>query len=283
MSKTCFLWDPIEDNIVKEFDVAGNELAMYTAEPNEYGHLLSQSRAAASSYLHYDALGSTIALTGGAQQTSDTIAYSAFGLTTETSIPTALSFRYIGRHGYYFDGHEHLYAVRRRSFDETLIRWLSFDPLGGEYDAPNPYSYTHNRPVHFVDPAGLQAKTYLPGTAVCGGKPAGPVYIGGRGKFRSATVSSYVSDSIWESPFPRVGSDFRATWSPNSTAFIDAKGCCCCDKVGFVQIVAWDRGDYHWVTWRPGVASRGGFRRILNLTVAFGILIQAPLIRATTA
>jgi hypothetical protein len=29
MSKTCFLWDPIEDNIVKELDGVGSAISEY--------------------------------------------------------------------------------------------------------------------------------------------------------------------------------------------------------------------------------------------------------------
>ena len=39
-----FLWDPIEDNIVKEIDDSGITIADYTTEPYLYGDLISQHR-----------------------------------------------------------------------------------------------------------------------------------------------------------------------------------------------------------------------------------------------
>jgi YD repeat-containing protein len=57
------VWD--RENIVAEADNAGATVAAYTLAPAAYGHLVSQRRSGASSFHHYDALGSTAQLTGG--------------------------------------------------------------------------------------------------------------------------------------------------------------------------------------------------------------------------
>jgi hypothetical protein len=45
-----FLWDPVEDNIVKEINDSGNTIADYTTEPYLYGDLISQHRDGLSSF-----------------------------------------------------------------------------------------------------------------------------------------------------------------------------------------------------------------------------------------
>ena len=49
MARTYFLWDPVEDNIIEEFDEAGNTIADYTTEPYLYGDLISRHRDGQSS------------------------------------------------------------------------------------------------------------------------------------------------------------------------------------------------------------------------------------------
>jgi hypothetical protein len=83
VAKTCFFWDELEDNIVEEFDDAGSTIADYTTEPDHFGNVISQHRSGQSSFFHFDALGSTLAVTDEDQNVADTRAYSAFGETTE--------------------------------------------------------------------------------------------------------------------------------------------------------------------------------------------------------
>ena len=42
MTAVNYLWDPVEQNIVRELDDSGNIIAQYTTEPSLYGDLLSQ-------------------------------------------------------------------------------------------------------------------------------------------------------------------------------------------------------------------------------------------------
>lgn len=74
-----YLWDPIGDNIVREFDDDGNVIADYTYEPGLHGNLISQHRDGKSSFYHYDGQGNTLALTDENGDVTDRYAYSAFG------------------------------------------------------------------------------------------------------------------------------------------------------------------------------------------------------------
>ena len=52
--------------------------AEYTAEPGLYGNIISQNWGGVESQLHYDAQGSTLAVTDDNQSVTDTFAYTAF-------------------------------------------------------------------------------------------------------------------------------------------------------------------------------------------------------------
>src|SRR5690606_8881437 len=79
MAVTHYTWDPEFDCITKETDAAGAVTARYTQEPKLYGGLVSQHRSGASSFYHYDAIGTTRALTDSSQNVTDTAVYTAFG------------------------------------------------------------------------------------------------------------------------------------------------------------------------------------------------------------
>jgi RHS repeat-associated protein len=154
VAKTCFFWDELEDNIVEEFDDAGNTIADYTTEPNHFGNVISQHRSGQSGFFHYDALGSTLALTDDNQQVTDTRAYSAFGETTENSSGIVFPFQYVGRSGYYQQNAPEQYIVRRRAYNPVRAVWTSRDPLHSLLSSL--YHYCGNSPQTRVDPSGYE-------------------------------------------------------------------------------------------------------------------------------
>jgi RHS repeat-associated protein len=79
----------------------------------------------------------------------------AFGSVLVTSGATPNPFRYIGRAGYLYSTDLARYYVRERTYDPTLARWLSADPLG-DVDTPNRYVYVRSNPLKLIDPSGLQ-------------------------------------------------------------------------------------------------------------------------------
>ena len=74
MPEINFFWDPLSDNILQERDETGAVTAEYTAEPGLYGNIISQNRGGAESQFHYDAQGSTLAVTDDNQNVTDTFA-----------------------------------------------------------------------------------------------------------------------------------------------------------------------------------------------------------------
>jgi RHS repeat-associated protein len=154
VAKTYFFWDDLEDNIIEEYDEAGSTVADYTTEPDHFGNVISQRRDGQSRFFHYDALGSTLAVTDESQNVTDTRAYSAFGETTEQTGSTVFPFQYVGRQGYQTELALYWIYVRRRMLTPRLGRWLSRDPLGFQGSKWNLYVYAANRPTLLVDPSG---------------------------------------------------------------------------------------------------------------------------------
>jgi len=70
-------------------------------EGSRRANLVSQRRSGATSFHHYDALGSTRALTNAAQTVTDTRDYRAFGLTNTSGGSTINRFWWVGNLGYY--------------------------------------------------------------------------------------------------------------------------------------------------------------------------------------
>src|SRR5712675_180626 len=111
-----FVWDPVEDNIVKEIDDSGTAIADYTTEPYLYGDVISQKRDGVLRFYHHDGQGSTSSLTDSSGIVTDTYAYSAFGEVTERTGITPAPFQYCGKHGYYTCENVGSILVRRRPF-----------------------------------------------------------------------------------------------------------------------------------------------------------------------
>jgi RHS repeat-associated protein len=153
MPEINFFWDPLSDNILQERDETGAVTAEYTAEPGLYGNIISQNRGGVESQFHYDAQGSTLAVTDDNQNVTDTFAYTAFGEVTERTGTSEVPFQYIGQKGYYRD--DGSTYVRARRYSTTTIRWLSRDPLGTRRRSANVYSYVLNAPLAAIDPSGL--------------------------------------------------------------------------------------------------------------------------------
>ncbi len=188
-----YLWDPVEDNIVREFDDVGDVVADYTTEPDRFGSVIGQRSGGQSRFFHHDGLGSTLAVTDESENVTDTRSYAAFGETTQSSGSTVFPFHYIGRKGYYTDSATGECLVRRRAFEPQHGLWLSQDPmpsmvqLEGELDIlygnewidknvnsrlsnhvnvgrearfdalqqEHPYVYARNNPIRYTDPSGL--------------------------------------------------------------------------------------------------------------------------------
>ena len=129
-----------------ETDGSGVTQAVYTNEPVTYGSLVSQRRSSTTSWYHYDGLGSTRQLTDAGQNTTDTYLYDAWGNLLTSSGSSENPFRWVGQPGYYYDRDTGLYYVRARSYQPTVARWMSVDPIG-HVGGWNLFAYARNRVV----------------------------------------------------------------------------------------------------------------------------------------
>ena len=158
MPETNFFWDPLSDNILQERDESGAVTAEYTTEPGLYGNLISQNRGGVESQYHFDAIGSTLAVTDDTQHVTDTCAYSAFGEVTERTGGTEIPIQYVGQKQYYCDADTGEYGVRRRPLSARHARWHTVDPIGLAKGFRSVYVYARNNPITTFDPSGLDEK-----------------------------------------------------------------------------------------------------------------------------
>ncbi len=148
---TRHFWD--RHNIVWETDDVGTVEAEYTLAPQEYGDLVSQKRDTESSFYHFDALGSTSALSDDSETVTDSYFYKAFGEILASTGSTANPFQWVGQLGYYSDSSRSLYSLRSREYSSQSARFLSDDQSNTEQNQ-NRYAYAANNPAHNTEPAG---------------------------------------------------------------------------------------------------------------------------------
>jgi len=172
-STTEFLVDPNQAyaQVLGEY-TDGIEQVAYT-----YGDdLLSQEREGASSYYHYDALGSTRALTDAAGALTDSYAYKAFGEMEAQSGSTPNAYLFAGEQ---FEPMLSQYYLRDRFMACGQGRFLGLDRFRGKRRHPislHKYLYGNGNPVSYVDYSGrmsllekmvvVGATVYLVGTAI---------------------------------------------------------------------------------------------------------------------
>jgi RHS repeat-associated protein len=143
-----------------ETNGAGAMTAQY--DRDTFGNLLSRRDSAnVRHYFHFDALGSTTALTNASGTVSATMLYDAWG--NQRAITGS------GHGNYRFTGSERdattgLYHMGARFYDPAIGRWLSEDPVQDTHFEPatlNFYAYALNNPVLHTDPDG-KAVWFLP-------------------------------------------------------------------------------------------------------------------------
>ena len=177
MPTANYLWNPINDSVIAEFDDAGNTIAEYTTEPD--GRLISEYRDGVTYQHHYDAQGNTRALTNDQGEVTDTFAYTSNGELTERTGTTPTPFQFGGEHGYYTDETTGQIMARGRDYDPARARWLSVAPLppDGEPDVlyddnwlgrrlttlRQRYGYRGNNPLRNDPPRIARRRRQFPG------------------------------------------------------------------------------------------------------------------------
>lgn len=89
---TQYLWDPVLDCVLQEYDGDGHLTVEYANEPAPFGPVVSQHRDGVTSHFLHDALGSTLLITDDAGTVTDSFVYDAWGqptLIAETPRPAA--------------------------------------------------------------------------------------------------------------------------------------------------------------------------------------------------
>lgn len=134
--------------LFQEKDVVGQTVAQYTMGLG----LESMRRGEASSFYHYDALGSTHQLTDAAEAVTDTYRYNAWGEGLGQTGTTVNAHRYVGRERYYRGPSGALHLLGLRHLAECQGRFITPDPMR---QGSNWWLYVGNAPTLSVDPNGL--------------------------------------------------------------------------------------------------------------------------------
>jgi len=120
---TRYLWD--DQQVLLETNGNGVTQARYTLAPFGYGDLVSMRRASTTSFYHFDAIGSTRALTDGDEAVTDTYLYDAFGSLLASAGSTGNPYRYVGRLGYQQETGLTGYYLRRRYYQPGAGRLVT--------------------------------------------------------------------------------------------------------------------------------------------------------------
>ncbi|CAA0121101.1 tRNA(Glu)-specific nuclease WapA [Halioglobus japonicus] len=120
-----------------------------------YGHdLLSQDRSGASSFYHYDGLGSTRLLSDDLGDIADEVDYEAFGNVLTQNGSTENNYLFAGEQ---LDSTTNNYYLRARYYDPSVGRFAQMDSWMGIDPQPitlNKYIYGDVDPVSKIDPSG---------------------------------------------------------------------------------------------------------------------------------
>jgi RHS repeat-associated protein len=114
------------------------------------GLLLVIRSGTSATYPLYDGLGSVVAMSDGAGNTSSVARYDPFGSCLENC--PAGPHRWLGGLGVYFDSATGLYKMGTRYYDPALGRFTQVDPIAG--GSANRYDYAFQDPINNLDSAG---------------------------------------------------------------------------------------------------------------------------------
>ena len=120
----------------------------------DYGDDLVRMDRGGVYYYLYDGLGSTRQLMNTVGAVTDTWGYSAFGELASHTGTTANPFLFNAQQ---FDQASGVYYLRARYYDQSIGRFISQDPYGGDSQDPvslHRYLYANVDPLKYVDPSG---------------------------------------------------------------------------------------------------------------------------------
>ena len=104
---------------------------------------------------HFNAIGSTVAITDSTQAVVSKYAYSPWGVTTASETGGFTQpFRYVGQAGVMQEPTGNLYYMRARYYDPAVGRFISEDPIGFSGKDLNLHAYVKGNPINYIDPHG---------------------------------------------------------------------------------------------------------------------------------
>jgi RHS repeat-associated protein len=149
------------------YDDSGTPLAMVQAANSPY-NTTAQDRLL---YLHTDHLGTPRIATDTAKRIVWKWESDAFGTTAANQDPdadgktTVINLRFAGQ---YFDAESGLHQNWHRTYDPSLGRYISSDPIGLR-GGLNTFGYVEQNPLALVDPTGRNPATAAEGGYIVGG------------------------------------------------------------------------------------------------------------------
>lgn len=129
------------NNITRYYIHGKGLLAMVTPEGQVYCY-------------HYNAVGSTVALTDQNQAMVNKYAYDPFGNIGNQVEAVPQPFKFVGQHGVMTEPNG-FYYMKARYYDPQVGRFISEDPMGFAGGDVNLSAYVQNNPINRVDPLGL--------------------------------------------------------------------------------------------------------------------------------
>jgi RHS repeat-associated protein len=155
MTVTHYIYDGFQ--LIGETDENNNVTRTYINEPDDFTHPIGHvdEDTGKPAYYHYDGQGNTRAVTDENGDVTDTFDYDSSGNVIARTGASEIPFQFCGEHGYYLDNETNNCYVMERTYDPSILRWLSADPIG-LVEGLNRYLYTKNNPINFVDPSGTR-------------------------------------------------------------------------------------------------------------------------------
>jgi RHS repeat-associated protein len=155
--RTEYLVDPTGlGDVIAEYDSNGNLTARYI---HGLGLEIRLDGTNGASYYDFDALGSTVGLTGLNGQVVNSYSYLPFGEDLTKNETVANPFEYVGQWGVMDEGNG-LDFMRARYYHSTTGVFITIDPL--RIPLLGSYDYSTNNPTQLIDPTGLQESQESP-------------------------------------------------------------------------------------------------------------------------
>jgi len=108
-------------------------------------------------FFHPDHIGSSTFLTDEAGNPYQFILYLPFGesMAEQKAGGYSTKYRFTGKE---VDEETGLYYFGARYYDPRISLWYGVDPLAEKYPSWNPFNYTMNNPIRFIDPTGKETE-----------------------------------------------------------------------------------------------------------------------------